>query len=77
VPLGGPTAPTLPPGNYTRVELLYVGEVPVTFGTLPAGVTLTTDRATAWAKWTSNREVWLQAHGCFDGTGDDFDFLHQ
>lgn len=75
VPLGGPGAVSFPAGVYSGVKLLYVGETPVTI-TVPTGMTLETDRAAAWSEWQVERQRWLELHGNFDGTGNDFSFLH-
>jgi hypothetical protein len=70
-----------PPGVYQNVVVIYLGPgVPGSTGVStidspPNGVTVLD--YTHYDLWLSERDKWLRAHGCFDGTGDDFPFLHQ
>jgi hypothetical protein len=53
----GPAAMALPPGSYRNVTLVWLGpgDYP---GAIPAGVTVTKDRAV----WDHARQAWLDAH---------------
>ena len=74
-PLGGPTSLVWPSGTYTNVVVCYVGET-TNLGPTPTGVTIISDRDTAWNLWQTERQRWLVAHGDTTGTGNDFSFLH-
>ena len=75
--LGGDTNTlTLPPGTYTNVTYIFVGEAGFK-NALPAGITLITNRDVGDALWKEERELWCQRHGNPTFDGNDFDFLHR
>jgi hypothetical protein len=57
--VNGPKAMGFPPGIYSNVTLVWLGNGPYP-ATIPDGVRVTTDRAA----WDHSRREWLARHGC-------------